>query len=116
MFTIKRNTTPTLEVNIEFDIDKIQCLEFVFKQYPDEDSEELVIKKYTKEDLKTKVDDTVEGFVALVDLTREDTLKLPVGEVFMDTRIITVDDKTPRTDIIKGRVYGSLFKGAHTCD
>lgn len=116
MLLIKRNTTPTLEINIKFDIDKINCLEFIFKQYPNVDSEELVKKKYPKEDLKIKTGDDIKGFIALVDLTAEDTLKLPVGDVFMDTRIITVENKIPRTDIVKGKVVDSLFKEAHTCD
>ena len=116
MFIIKRGTTPTLEVNIEFDISKVQCLEFVFKRYPEEDAEDLVVKEYNSENLNTKDDENANGFVALVDLTREETLKLPIGNLFMDTRITTTEGKTPRPDIVEGKVVGTFFKGAHNCD
>lgn len=116
MFIIKRNTTPTLEVNIKFDLSKIQCLEFIFKHYPEEDAEELVKKKYTSEALKTKEGNNEDAFVALVDLTAKETLELPIGEVYMDTRIVTTEGKIPRTDIVEGKVIGTFFKGEHSCD
>ncbi len=106
---MKRETTPTLPVRIGAVYDEsIQSIEFIFKQDKSADDAILLHKSYTSPDLPVgDCDDT--GFTLLVAFSLEDMSALPVGKIYMDTRITYSDGTIPETEIVSLFINETLF-------
>lgn len=106
---MKRNTNSTLLVSINVDKDSIKLIEFIFKQKKDENSTALLLKKYTHDSMKTSNGQNAGEVIFYIDLTPSETMKLPPTTVYMDTRIVTNDNKVLETEIVSFDVKATLF-------
>lgn len=109
METIKRGTTPDIPVYIEgLAMDQIAGIEFVFKARPTENARAYFTKAYP--DSGVTLDDSGVAFV--VALTEEDTRLLPAkSEIYMDTRITTINGKVPQSNWVVYRVEDTGYEG-----
>lgn len=110
--SLKRNTTPTLPVKVHIPLDGVKRVEFVFKEKKMDKYPELLRKVYDVNNggIPVKEDeDTSESFTVLCAFTAEETMKLPEGIVFMDTRPVLIDGTIPGTDIVEINVTPTLF-------
>lgn len=94
---IKRNTTPTIPITVHLPYDEIKKIEFIFKSSTDEKAPVLLHKSYSKNDMKIKEGDVSERFTVLVELSCEETLKLPAGKIYVDSRPVLEGGKIPAT-------------------
>lgn len=106
---MKRNTTPTLCVSIFVNKDTIKEIEFIFKSQNLERSKELITKSFTPETMKTKNGITPGEVIFYVDFSTEETMKLPEGTIYMDTRIVTQENKILETEIVSFDMGKTLF-------
>lgn len=106
--SIKRNTTPTIPITIHMPFECIKKREFKFKDENSEIYPDLLHKSYEKENIKIKEKDE-KKFIMLVSFSTAETLKLPEGSVFMDTRIVLEDGSVPETKIISIDVEKTFF-------
>lgn len=106
---MKRNTTAPLCVCIEESKENIQEIEFVFKNKRSETAKNLLYKKYTQDTMKVLEGSVVGETLLIIDFTVEETLKLPEGTIFMDTRITTPDGKILETSIADFDMADTLF-------
>lgn len=120
---MKQNTTPVLPIEILMPFENIQRIEFIFKRlntnnynndlyrsYP-----ALIHKIFEGADIPI-AETTNESFVVRVPFTAEETLKIPVGPVYMDTRIVFVDGSIPETEIVKINMNATLFEEVYDDD
>lgn len=106
---MKRNTTPTLCVSINVDKDSIKEIEFIFKAQNNERSDKLISKKFTSETMKTSNGISSGEVFFYIDFTAKETMKLPEGTIYMDTRILTNQDKILETEIVSFDMHKTLF-------
>lgn len=95
--SIKRNTTPTIPITVHLPYDKVEKIEFIFKSNTEEKSPVLLHKSFSKNDMKLKEGNTSESFTVLVELSCEETLKLPAGKIYVDSRPVLEGGKIPAT-------------------
>lgn len=106
---MKRNTTPTLCISINVDKDIIKSVEFLFKSDNNEKARALLSKKYTSDTMKI-VNGVESGEVIFfVYFTAKETMLLPEGTIYMDTRIVTLDNKILETEIVDFDMKKTLF-------
>lgn len=108
---MKRGTTPTLRVAIDFDFSRISRVEFVFKQYEAENAPEIIKKAYPQD-----VTYDSENGLFLIELTDEETRLFGESRAYMDTRIITAGGKIPHTGIVSLDVAKTLFEEVYADD
>lgn len=97
--------------------ENIQALEFIFKSDKADYYPALLHKKFeTREKIPIETGDTSENFVVKLPLSAEETMKLTVGEVYMDTRIVLTGGVIPETKIVKINVYETLFSEVYNGD
>lgn len=113
LVTIKRNTTPTIPITIKLPFEKVKGLEFMFKREIDDNAKVLVHKVYEAENLTLEDNDSTDSFIVLLSLSAEETLSLPPGEVYLDTRVILIGDIIPQTTIVTLNVAETLFGEAY---
>lgn len=104
---MKQNTTPTLEIEIDFPFVDIKRLEFIFKDEPKTYARTLIHKAFEVEFPVTET--TEESFKLSLDFSTAETMKLTPGKVFMDTRIVLLDGTVPETEIVELEVKTTLF-------
>lgn len=115
---MKQNTTPVLPIEILIPFESIKRVEFIFKRlntnnynndlyksYP-----ALVHKFFEGEDLTAIVTPANDAFVVKVPFTAEETLKMPTGTIYMDTRIVFLDGSIPETEIVPINMNATLFE------
>lgn len=109
METIKRGTTPDIPVFIDgLAMDQIANIEFIFKARPTENAMAYFTKSYP--DGGVTLDES--GTAYVVALTEEDTRKLSAkSEVYMDTRITTINGKVPQSNWIVYKVEDTGYEG-----
>ncbi len=107
---MKQNTTPTVYVKIPVPIENVKRIEFMIKKHKDSIYPALLHKVYAGKDIPYDEEYTQEGFIVLLPFTAEETMSLPVGEVYMDTLIVMKDGSIPPTDIVKIDVSATLFE------
>lgn len=112
---MKRNTTPTIPIKIHTDLDNVKRVEFIFA---DKNSQYAIIylHKIFEEEIPIAERDTTESFTVLLSLSASETMKLPAGDVYMDTRIILNNGKIPNTEIVKIDVENTFFKEVYEND
>ena len=76
----------------------------------------IYLHKILEEEIPIAEGDTTESFTVLLSLSASETMKLPVGEVYMDTRIILNNGKIPKTKIVKINVDNTFFKEVYAND
>lgn len=121
---MKQNTTPILPIEILMPFEGIKRIEFIFKRlntnnynndqyrsYP-----ALVHKILEGDDIKLAEGDTSEKFIVRVPFTAEETLKMPVGPIYMDTRIVFENGCIPETEIVKINMNATLFEEVYEDD
>lgn len=109
MSKIKRNTTPTLPIKIKTSPDSIKSIEFMFG---DSDTEYARIYLHKKLEGNIPIDKISDSeFIVNLELAADETLRLPVGDVYIDTRIELNDGKVPPTKIAKVENINSFFRG-----
>ena len=111
--TIKRNTKPTIPITIKLPFEKVKGLEFMFKREIDDNAKVLVHKVYEAENIIREPSDSTDSFTVLLSLTAEETLALPPGETYLDTRVILIGDIIPATTIVALNVAETLFGEAY---
>ena len=115
---MKQNTTPVLPIEVLIPYEKIKRIEFIFKRlntnnynndiyktYP-----ALVHKIFEEEELDAVVIPGEGNFVVRVPFTAEETLKMPTGVIYMDTRIVFEDGSIPETEIVPVNMNATLFE------
>lgn len=112
---MKRNTTPTLPIKIHTALDKVKRVEFIFA---DKDSQyaRIFLHKIFENEIPVAEGDTTESFTVLLSLSASETMKIPAGEVYMDTRIVLTNGKIPETGIAKIDMKNTFFKEVYTDD
>lgn len=121
---MKQNTTPVVPVEILMPFDEVKRIEFIFKRlntnnynndlyrsYP-----ALVHKIYEGNEIPIQEGDNSKSFVVNVLFSAEETLKIPSGPVYMDTRIVLNDGSIPETEIVKLNMKSSLFEEVYKDD
>lgn len=121
---MKQNTTPVVPVEILMPFDEVKRIEFIFKRlntnnynndlyrsYP-----ALVHKIYEGKEIPVQEGDNSKSFVVNVLFSAEETLKIPSGPVYMDTRIVLNDGSIPETEIVKLNMKTSLFEEVYKDD
>ena len=121
---MKQNTTPVVPVEILMPFDEVKRIEFIFKRlntnnynndlyrsYP-----ALVHKIYEGNEIPIQEGDNSKSFVVNVLFSAEETLKIPSGPVYMDTRIVLNDGSIPETEIVKLNMKTSLFEEVYKDD
>ena len=107
---MKRYTTPTLPVTVQMPFDQVKSIEFIFKEDLTDESPILLHKKFmNREDIPIEPSAATTEFTVNLPFEAEETAKLMVGEVFMDTLIILTNDAIPTTSIVKIIVDQSFF-------
>lgn len=105
---MKRGTTPTLPIKIKMPFSNVQSIEFIFKTDISEYANKLLYKKFEDNIPVKEYNDN--DFVVELKLTAEETMRLAVGDVYMDTRIVLTGDIIPETQITKLYVNDTLFR------
>ena len=120
---MKQNTTPVLPIEILMPFENIQRIEFIFKRLNTNNYNNDLYRSYPAlihkifEDADIPIAETTDGsFVVRVPFTTEETLKIPVGPVYMDTRIVLVDGSIPETEIVKINMNATLFEEVYNDD
>lgn len=111
---MKRGTTPTLPIKIKMPFSNVKSIEFIFKKDISEYSNTLLYKVFENNIPVKEQGDT--EFVVELSLTAEETMRLSVGDVYMDTRIILTGDLIPETKIIKVNINDTLFRQVYEDD
>jgi hypothetical protein len=111
---MKRGTTPTLPIKIKMPFSNVKSIEFIFKKDVSEYSNALLYKAF-ENNIPVKEQSDIE-FVVELSLTAEETMRLSVGDVYMDTRIILTGDLIPETKIIKVNINDTLFRQVYEDD
>ena len=111
---MKRGTTPTLPIRIRMSFENIKSIEFIFKEQPSEYAKSLLYKIFDKNIPVLEKEDS--SFVVGVKLTAEETMKLPAGEIYIDTRIVLEGDVIPKTKMVKKDVLDTLFGQVYKVD
>lgn len=104
---MKQNASTTLEVKIKFPFDEVKRLEFVFKSELKPYAKTLIHKVLTGQ-IPVK-ETSQDGFVIELFLSARETMALPEGKVYMDTRIILADGTSPETEVEEIEVNPTLF-------
>lgn len=119
---MKQGTNFLLPITIEYDLTKIEKVEFIFKQLPTPNpsyiaqpkdiplEEEISLEFIYPSDTATLSD--TEKDVINLHWNEDDTFKfIPDKYIYMDTRItLTESDQNPETKIIKLKMSPTLFK------
>lgn len=109
---MKRRTTPTLRVCIDFDNSSITTIDFIFKQIRSEEAPIKVQKTYP-----TNVTYDSTNKIYMIPFTEAETaLFESQKEFYMDTKITTNAGKIPATDIVQLFMRDTLFSSAVTED
>lgn len=111
---MKRNTTPTLGISINVDKDSIDSIEFLFKARDSEKAQPLLSKKYSADTMNVAKGTNNGELIFFLDFTAEETMKLPEGDIFMDTRIVTTSNKILETEIVSFDMKRTLFSEVYT--
>lgn len=106
---MKRNTTPTLCISINIELDTIKEIEFLFKSQNREGSNKLVSKKFTSDTMITAKGESSGEILFFVEFTAKETMLLPEGTIYMDTRIVTNENKILETEIVSFDMHKTLF-------
>lgn len=106
---MKRNTTPTLCISINVDKTTIKEIEFIFKSKNNERASALLSKKFSAETMKTSAGILPGEVLFFVDFSTEETMMLPEGVIYMDTRIVTTENKILETEIASFDMNKTLF-------
>lgn len=106
---MKRNTTPTLCISINIELDTVKEIEFIFKSQIRERSDSLISKKYTRDTMVTSKGNAPGEVLFFMEFTASETMKLPEGTIYMDTRIVTNDNKILETEIVSFDMNRTLF-------
>lgn len=106
---MKRNTTPTIPIKIHTAFENVKSVEFAFAN---EDSQyaRIFLRKSFENEIPVAEGDTTESFTVLLSLSASETMNLPAGEVYMDTRIVLNNGNIPKTKIVKIDVDNTFFK------
>lgn len=110
---MKNGTTPTLKVQIQnFDISKVQRVEFAFKAQKKE-AAQLLLKKCWPDETSVTYDE--ENGLFLLRISEEESrIFVPNSRVYMDTRITMTGGTIPTTSIAEIFVTPTLFEEAET--
>ena len=108
---MKRFTATTIPIKFNISHSDIEHIDFLFKLYRDMNSQTLFTRKYPD-----NVDYDEESDLYTIELTAEESGRLPEGIIFMDTRVVMADEKIPATPIVELRVSPTLFNSADKCE
>ena len=106
---MKRNTTPTIPIKIHTAFENVKRVEFIFAS---ENSQYAIIylHKILENEIPVAEGDTKESFTVLLTLSASETMKLPAGEIYMDTRVVLNSGEIPETKIVKIDMKNTFFK------
>ena len=108
---MKRFTTPTIPIKFNINHSDIEHIDFLFKLDKDMNSQTLFTRKYPD---NVGYDEGSDLYT--IELTAEESGRLPEGIIFMDTRVVMADEKIPATPIVELRVSPTLFNSADKCE
>lgn len=117
---MKQGTNFILPVQIEYDLEQVKSIDFIFKQSALKNKNEYSIRDVLKGVEKTftypsetaTLSETEENVINLYWTTKDTYIFMPEGEpIYMDTRI-TLNNSTenPETEIVKIQMLPTLFK------
>ncbi len=118
--SIKRNADAVMKIEVGLPLKDIRSIEFLFKKEKNPACPELLKKGYRAEEIEVFDDELIEnGFVMLMRLKPEETYRLTVGKVFMDTYAVLNDGSTPNIPIvsiedIEQTLYNEVHKDEDT--
>lgn len=108
---MKKFTTPTIPIKFNIDNSKIEHIDFIFKLERDMNSQTLFTRRYPD----NVVYDEATSLYG-IELTADESGRLPEGLIYMDTRVVMNDGSIPATPIAELRVYPTLFNSADKCE
>ena len=118
--SIKRNADAAMKVEVGLPLDSIRSIEFLFKKEKNPACPELLKKGYRKEEIEVFNGESDEnGFVMLMRLKPEETYRLTVGKVYMDTYAVLNDGTSPNIPIvpvedIEQTLYNEVHRNENT--
>ena len=113
---IKRNATAQIPIEVGIPVDDIVSIEFLFKKEKNPSAPELLKKRFKKEDLIIpEGNSNEEGFSMLMTLKPDETFRLEVGKVYMDTQAVLIDGTVPNIPIVEvddvtQTLYSEVYK------
>lgn len=121
---MKQNTTPVLPIEVLAPYENIKRVEFIFKRLNTNNYNNDIYKTYPAlihkifegEELSGMVVPGERSFIVRVPFTAEETLKMPVGPIYMDTRIVFNNGNIPATEIVKLNMSATLFEEVYEND
>ena len=115
---IKRNADAAVKIEVGLPLKDIRSIEFLFKKEKNPACPELLKKGYRAEEIEVFDDESVEnGFVMLMRLKPEETYRLTVGKVYMDTYAVLNDGTAPNIPIVPiDNIQQTLYNEVHRND
>lgn len=108
---MKRFTTPNIPIRFNINHSDIEHIDFLFKLDKDMNSQTLFTRKYPDD---VGYDEELNLYT--IELTADESGRLPEGIIYMDTRVVMNDGKIPATSIAELRVSATLFNSADRCE
>lgn len=113
--SIKRNADAAMKIEVGLPLKDIRSIEFLFKKEKNPACPELLKKGYRAEEIEVFNSESDEnGFVMLMRLKSEETYRLTVGKVFMDTYAVLNDGSVPNIPIVPiDDIQQTLYNEVH---
>lgn len=108
---MKQGTTPTLPIKIKVPFENVKRVEFIFKKNISKNSDILLYRVF--EGNIPIEESAADSFIVKLALSDKETMRLSVGDIYMDTRVTMLDGNIPETKIVKINISETLFEEAY---
>jgi hypothetical protein len=109
---MKQGTTPTLPIKIKVPFENVKRVEFIFKKNISKNSDILLYRVF-EGNIPVEEPTAEDHFIVKLALSDKETMRLSVGDIYMDTRVTMLDGNIPETKIVKINISETLFEEAY---
>lgn len=109
---MKQGTTPTLPIKIKVPFENVKRVEFIFKKNISKNSDILLYRVF-EGNIPVEEPAADDHFIVKLALSDKETMRLSVGDIYMDTRVTMLDGNIPETKIVKINISETLFEEAY---
>ena len=109
---MKQGTTPTLPIKIKVPFENVKRVEFIFKKNISKNSDILLYRVF-EGNIPVEEPIAEDHFIVKLALSDKETMRLSVGDIYMDTRVTMLDGNIPETKIVKINISETLFEEAY---
>ena len=109
---MKQGTTPTLPIKIKVPFENVKRVEFIFKKNISKNSDILLYRVF-EGNIPVEEPAADDYFIVKLALSDKETMRLSVGDIYMDTRVTMLDGNIPETKIVKINISETLFEEAY---